>query len=237
MAAAPAGAPPLLPLGAPSLLRVGKSGVGRHGEKRSSAESKLVVGCGCPSGEPNYYKTTGTYQLTNTIKYHINAFLANGVVATGIVISCVFLSSDQLFWMEKLPEGAIRLNAVLQAEEFPARISYLNSSLADMNGDALTLGRESRERMEQISDGRSLQELSFELQGRRQPGQYQAPAAALQCHSALGNRSETPQFCLLHHRLLPSQPPQRLDAHDTEGAFHLRRTGEFDNPKMCSLHL
>lgn len=58
-----------------------------------------------------------------------------------------------------------------------------------------------------ISDGRSLQELSFELQGRRQPGQYQAPAAALQCHSALGNRSETPQLCLLHHRLLPSQPP------------------------------
>lgn len=46
-----------------------------------------------------------------------------------------------------VPEGAIRLNAMLQAEEFPARISYLNSSLADMNRDALTLGRESRERV------------------------------------------------------------------------------------------
>lgn len=44
-------------------------------------------------------------------------------------------------------EGAIRLNAMLQAEEFPARISYLNSSLANMNGDTLTLGRESRERV------------------------------------------------------------------------------------------
>lgn len=42
-------------------------------------------------------------------------------------------------------EGAIWLNAVLQAEEFPARISYLNSSLADMNRDALTLEGESRE--------------------------------------------------------------------------------------------
>jgi len=34
-----------------------------------------------------------------------------------------------------------------------------------------------------------------------------APASALQCHSALGNRSQTLQFSLLHHRLLPSQPP------------------------------
>lgn len=51
------------------------------------------------------FKTTGTYQLTDTIKHHINAFFANGIVATGIVISCIFLSSDQLFWMKKFPEG------------------------------------------------------------------------------------------------------------------------------------
>lgn len=50
MAAAPAGAPPPLPLGTLSLLRVGKGGVGWHGEKRSAAESRLGVGCGCPSG-------------------------------------------------------------------------------------------------------------------------------------------------------------------------------------------
>lgn len=36
-------------------------------------------------------------------------------------------------------EGAIRLNAMLQAEELPARISYLHSSLANVHRDALTL--------------------------------------------------------------------------------------------------
>lgn len=44
-------------------------------------------------------------------------------------------------------EGAVWLNAVLQAEEFPACISYLNSSLANMNRDALTLRGESRDRV------------------------------------------------------------------------------------------
>lgn len=44
-------------------------------------------------------------------------------------------------------EGAIWLNAVLQAEEFPACISYLNSSLANMDRDALTLRRKSRGRV------------------------------------------------------------------------------------------
>lgn len=51
-----------------------------------------------------------------------------------------------------LLEGAIWLNAVLQAEEFPACISYLNSSLANMNRDALTLKGESRE----IRSGKSV---------------------------------------------------------------------------------
>lgn len=36
-------------------------------------------------------------------------------------------------------EGAVGLNAVLQAEEFPAGISYLHPSLANVNRDALTL--------------------------------------------------------------------------------------------------
>lgn len=52
------------------------------------------------------FQTSGTYQLTDTIQHRINAFLANGVVATGIVIGCIFLSSDQLFRMKKFPEGA-----------------------------------------------------------------------------------------------------------------------------------
>lgn len=47
----------------------------------------------------------------------------------------------------QLLEGAVRLNAMLQAEEFPACISYLNSSLANMNRDALTLKGESRDKV------------------------------------------------------------------------------------------
>lgn len=44
-------------------------------------------------------------------------------------------------------ERAIWLNAVLQAEEFPACISYLNSSLTNMDRDTLTLRGESRDRV------------------------------------------------------------------------------------------
>lgn len=48
-------------------------------------------------------------------------------------------------------EGAVWLNAVLQAEEFPARISYLDSSLANVNRDALTLRGERRGRVRKNS--------------------------------------------------------------------------------------
>lgn len=44
-------------------------------------------------------------------------------------------------------EGAIRLNAMLQAEELPARISYLHSSLANVHRDALTLRGERKGRV------------------------------------------------------------------------------------------
>lgn len=50
-------------------------------------------------------------------------------------------------FMVQILEGAVWLNAVLQAEEFPACISYLNSSLANMDRDALTLRGESRDRV------------------------------------------------------------------------------------------
>ncbi|KAI1238770.1 hypothetical protein IHE44_0011857 [Lamprotornis superbus] len=46
-------------------------------------------------------------------------------------------------------EGAIRLDAMLQAEELPARISYLHSSLANVDRDALTL-RGERNRGDQL---------------------------------------------------------------------------------------
>lgn len=73
----------------------------------SFAISKLLVMPFFLLQSPNCcFRTTGIYQFTDTIQHHINAFLANGVVATGVVIGCILLSSDQLFWMKKLPEGA-----------------------------------------------------------------------------------------------------------------------------------
>lgn len=39
----------------------------------------------------------------------------------------------------KVTEGAVRFNAMLQAKKLPACITNLNASLADMNGDTLTL--------------------------------------------------------------------------------------------------
>lgn len=39
-------------------------------------------------------------QLANSIQYEINNFLSDRIVTTGIVICCVFLAGDQLFWVE-----------------------------------------------------------------------------------------------------------------------------------------
>jgi hypothetical protein len=41
-------------------------------------------------------------QFADTIKYYINNFLSNGVVATSIVICSIFLASNQLLRVEKL---------------------------------------------------------------------------------------------------------------------------------------
>lgn len=43
-----------------------------------------------------------SYQFANTLQDHINDLLANSVVATGIVISCILLPRDELFWVEEL---------------------------------------------------------------------------------------------------------------------------------------
>lgn len=48
-------------------------------------------------------------------------------------------------------EGAIGLDAVLQAEELPARVSYLHSSLANVDRDALTLRGERKGRVRKNS--------------------------------------------------------------------------------------
>ena len=41
-------------------------------------------------------------KFSNAVKYKVNDFLSDGVVTTGVIVGRVLLSTDQLFWMEKL---------------------------------------------------------------------------------------------------------------------------------------
>jgi len=124
-------------------------------------------------------------QLTHTIENQVHNFLTNGVVATGEIVGGVFLTGDQLLWVEQLTVSAsadlidhswlqvhehatrhvlastslgeesvervitstdgfvawhltIRLDAMLQAEQFPASVSNLDTALANVDADALT---------------------------------------------------------------------------------------------------
>jgi hypothetical protein len=51
---------------------------------------------------------TGTVigQLSDTIQAQINDFLTDGIVTTGEVIGGIFLTGDQLFWVEQLTVGS-----------------------------------------------------------------------------------------------------------------------------------
>ena len=46
------------------------------------------------------------YQFTNPVQHKIDQLLANGVVPASIIVSGIFLSSDQLFGVEKLAVGS-----------------------------------------------------------------------------------------------------------------------------------
>jgi len=41
-------------------------------------------------------------EFSNTVKDKVDNFLSNSVVTTGVVVGSVFLSSDELFWVEEL---------------------------------------------------------------------------------------------------------------------------------------
>jgi hypothetical protein len=45
-------------------------------------------------------------QLADTVKYQVDYFFANGVMATSIVVGSIFLASDELFWVEQLTVGS-----------------------------------------------------------------------------------------------------------------------------------
>ena len=41
-------------------------------------------------------------EFPDAIQYQVNNLLANCVVTTSIVVSCILLASDELLWMEQL---------------------------------------------------------------------------------------------------------------------------------------
>lgn len=51
---------------------------------------------------------TGTVvsQLSDSVQAEINDFLSDGVVSSGEVVGGIFLSGDQLFWVEQLSVGS-----------------------------------------------------------------------------------------------------------------------------------
>ena len=124
-------------------------------------------------------------ELTDAVEGEVDDLLTNGVVTTGVVVSGIFLTVDELLWVEELAvcagtnlvndswleidedgtwnvlastslgeEGvesiianadglvgwhlAIWLNTVLKAVEFPAAVTNLDTSLANMDRDNFT---------------------------------------------------------------------------------------------------
>lgn len=47
-----------------------------------------------------------SYQFADTLQHHINNLLANSVMASGVIIGCIFLPRDELLRMKQLPVGS-----------------------------------------------------------------------------------------------------------------------------------
>jgi hypothetical protein len=74
------------------------------GESRASASAEGM------ENEKSLETSALIGQLADAVKNQINDFLANGVVATSVVVGSIFLSSDQLFRVE---QGAVSTSADL----------------------------------------------------------------------------------------------------------------------------
>jgi hypothetical protein len=119
-------------------------------------------------------------ELSDSVEAEVDNFFTDGVVTTGEVVGGIFLSGDELLWVEELSVGSgsdfiddswlkieencswdvfagtglgeegvegivatsnslvrwhltVRLNSVLKAEEFPAGVSDLDTSLTNVD--------------------------------------------------------------------------------------------------------
>jgi len=159
--------------------------VNRETLEQEACKTRASASSACVEGHETLKASAVVRKLTDAIQNQVNNFLANGVVAAGEIVGGIFLTGDQLLWVEELTVGAstdlinhsrlqvhehaarhvlagtslreesveriitatnglvawhltIRLDAVLQAEQLPARISDLDTALANVDADALT---------------------------------------------------------------------------------------------------
>ena len=84
-----------------SLIEIHRESLHKHRcETRSSASSKGMK-------HQKSLKTCAVFcHLTNSVQSIVDNFFANSIVAASIIICSVFLSCDQLRWMEKFFVGS-----------------------------------------------------------------------------------------------------------------------------------
>jgi len=152
----------------------------------SLEEERSETGSGTTTDSVEHKETLETSalisELSDSVEAEINDFLTNGVVTSGEVVGGIFLTRDELLWMEELSVGSgsdlindgwleikehgswdvlastslgeegvegivtttngfvgwhltIWLNTVLEAEELPAGVTDLDTSLTDVDGN------------------------------------------------------------------------------------------------------
>jgi len=117
-------------------------------------------------------------ELTDAVKDQVNDFLTNGVVATGEIVGGIFLTRDQLFWVEEL---TVRASADL-----------IDHSWLQINKDATrdvlsctSLGEECVERIVTSANGLVAWHLTIGLNAVLQAEQL--PACVSNLDTALAN--------------------------------------------------
>lgn len=66
-----------------------------------------VISCppSCPGQHPQEASLAPSYQFPDPVQDQVDDLLADGVMASGVIIGCILLPGDQLLWVEELPVG------------------------------------------------------------------------------------------------------------------------------------
>jgi len=84
-------------------------------------------------------------ELSDTVEDEVNNFLTNGVVTTGVVVGGIFLTGDQLFWVEQLTVGTSSHfidNGWLQVDEDATWDVFASTSFGEKGVEGIVTGTE-----------------------------------------------------------------------------------------------